>query len=692
VPLRTRPPVPVSSPEYVRLLDGTLSDLDAWIPHAGQSLLTFWDSSHSQFIRETFRRDPGEAPVGKTSTNRSLSSLIDLLRYLAEERRTDQIALERRAESTVAAVYGNYLSKLLVNLDLIRPSDVNGKNMFTDAHLVLAASAASAWADRTEQSWDHHATPLPSFEERHQIRAAIREIVDENVGVLVTQLGGRVHRLDVPHDFITLHAVRAVDTYRATSEGHAGSWPDALTQRVERDVLAQIGFYSAGIWSQFDPGELAFSAVLLDRLAGARSEPLTRRATEIVGAVQTADGSWPTSRVISYGGRRLLHVASSEVALALVMMLLNQQSRGTSSAAELIFPILARSFGLVQATFVTVDSVRGWANDRTRWADLAESWATAIVLAFLVRYRDAVIACRQDAVLTRYDVAFPARAPALAGWADLDPLIATPETVTSSGLRLSDPTDDGNLAQMLIDAFIAPVTTSPGTRPSRSSLVVPGPPGTRKTTMVWGIAEGLNWPIVTLSPPDFLADGLDGFEKHAAAIFKDLMRLRRVVILFDEMEDFFKKRDENDSGSSAGSRTLGAFITAGMLPRLQALRRQNWALFVLCTNADLSQLDPAALREGRFDYQIRLNNPTLKAQQRYIRSLPTLGSPALEALDEALTVYAGTREAADHQVTWAVLDDIAKKALAESQDGPSLLSDLAKRIQQVGPPPLPGTG
>jgi SpoVK/Ycf46/Vps4 family AAA+-type ATPase len=174
-------------------------------------------------------------------------------------------------------------------------------------------------------------------------------------------------------------------------------------------------------------------------------------------------------------------------------------------------------------------------------------------------------------------------------------------------------------------------------------------------------------------------------------VFADLMRLRRAVVFFDECEDFFKKRDDQELSTPLGSRTLGAFITAGMLPRLQALRNGGWIVFVLATNVSLSQLDPAVIRPGRFDFQVDMRNPALSAQLRYLPSVLDQETPAYRAVHEALETFAATPHDSHSEVTWAVLDDIAAKFAGTTPKVPTILTALVERIQLQGPPPLPGT-
>jgi hypothetical protein len=679
--------------DFIGTLDLRLFELDSWIPRAGADLLTFWDAQRRDFIRETLVVAGETQPaLGRTATNRALASLVDFLRYLAEEKMSDS-ALAGEVRDRVGALVGSYVAKASADPASVRSTDASGFNMFKDAHLVLALSVASTWLERTASTDGGNGSSAGDI--RAAINSLLSSIVTENAVALDGARGARVHLSDTIHDFVTFYSVRAIDAYRIWADEEPSAWPPELSNRVERDLVAQIGYHSAGSWSQFDPGELAFQAALLDRLVGSASSHLTSRAIDLVAASQTNDGGWPSSRVISFSGRHLLHVASVEVALALATMLLNQQHRDASSANEKILPILDKTFDLIRTTRVTVDAdvdtgtATGWANDRTRWSQLAESWATAIVLAFLIRYRDVVLECRQGRVLARYEVRRDATGirPA-ATWADLIPVIDRPRLVDATELNISDPSDDGRLATALVEFFVNPVVSSVAARPLHASLVVPGPPGTRKTSLVKRLAGALGWPLVTMSPPTFLADGLDGFERHAAAVFRDLMRLRRAVVFFDECEDFFRKRDDQEAYAPAGSRTLGAFITAGMLPRLQALRDGGWVIFVLATNISLDQLDPAVVRPGRFDFQVTMANPTLKAQRRYLKTKFESGSAAYPVVDRALATFAATHDARS-EVTWAAIDDIAAKFTDTAPQVEDVLTALVERVQLKGPPVLP---
>jgi hypothetical protein len=564
----------------------------------------------------------------------------------------------------------------------VRESTQNGTNMFTDSHVVMAVAMVVSAARLGE--WDG-ALPLNGPVLGPVTRAASR-VWDEISSNLAQWRGGRIHPDDENHDFVTFHAIRAGDAFGFV-QSQPPAWDDDLTTRVRNSVLLQLGGHTAGITSQFDPAELAFSVALLQRFGAPDHQPMTQRALQVISDEQAADGAWPTSRLVSYGNSYLLFPASFEVALTMAEILIRQLDRGDQSGVELLLDILGKAFRLVVDTFMSVGGRSGWSNDRVRSPGRLESWSTAIVLSFLVRYREALMQVRQAQVLAKYEVALPSQSSF--EWPDLAPFLGVQSRSDLRALdSVSDPTDEGNLREALTEQFVTPVRRSPVQRPQAVSLLLPGPPGTRKTSLVRRLAQALGWPLLTLTPPDFFgAGGLELFEATAAGVFRDLMRLRRVVVLFDECEDFFRKRDP---AISSGDRTMGAFITAGMLPRLQRLHERGWIIFVLATNALLSELDPAVVRPGRFDFQQEMWNPPLRAQRRYVE--PRVRDPdRLRLLDEALVDWAGrsqSRSPEDHEVTFVVLDKLVEHANSEESIDADTLKLRVAELTRSGPPPL----
>jgi hypothetical protein len=139
------------------------------------------------------------------------------------------------------------------------------------------------------------------------------------------------------------------------------------------------------------------------------------------------------------------------------------------------------------------------------------------------------------------------------------------------------------------------------------SLVLHGPAGTGKTTLVEALAKSSGVPMIEVTPSDLVVKGEAEVESRARAVFESLTLLTRVVILFDEFDPVLWRR-EPEKGPPAN---VFGFLTPGMLPKLKDLRKEakkRSTVFVLCTNL-IGCLDPAAVRKGRFDEKIGIYPP-----------------------------------------------------------------------------------
>ena len=166
------------------------------------------------------------------------------------------------------------------------------------------------------------------------------------------------------------------------------------------------------------------------------------------------------------------------------------------------------------------------------------------------------------------------------------------------------------------------------------SAILFGPPGTAKTTVVAAIAKRLGWGFVTVDTSTFLRDGLTNVARRISDVFDQLMRLDKVVILFDEIEEFVL--DRSISSLTMESRLL----TTAMLTKLADLRGQRKAAFFIATNR-LSALDAAVTRPGRFDLQLFVGTPNLASRMARFKGkldaalLPVLPTTAVLGVAQA---------------------------------------------------------
>jgi ATPase family associated with various cellular activities (AAA) len=153
--------------------------------------------------------------------------------------------------------------------------------------------------------------------------------------------------------------------------------------------------------------------------------------------------------------------------------------------------------------------------------------------------------------------------------------------------------------------------------PERNSLVRSGiffgPPGTGKTTYARAIAEYLGWPLLTITPADFAAEGMLLIPTVARRIFDRLVELEDVVIFFDEMEELMHTRD--DGAGTFEQR----FLTTSFLPSLQDLRDNATCIYLVATNK-VQSLDPAARAPRRFDFQFQVRPPAFAEKLRMLAS------------------------------------------------------------------------
>lgn len=656
----------------------------------------------------------GEVTIGTTSAHRTIAALADACRVLTAEGRGNGTvdALTQALAETWAGYFAPPLKDCaavaaesgtaqadLAPLDVLRRSEANDLNDFTDAHLVLALSYAGT-------HWLPSADPAAAAAVAALLGQRLRERLLADAA-----MRGRVAESDPGHDFVTMWMARAADAPHASfGSGPPQSWPAGMAERVRDDLLKQLGWQSAGASGRFDPAELAFSLTLLQRLAPDEARPLSGQAIEVLKSTQTSDGAWPTSRLISPGGHRLLHVASYEVALAVAAWTELQATADESQdGIGAAYAMLARAFRLAESSLTQVTTAsegvevvrRGWSNDRTRGQGAVESWATALVVTFLVRYHDLLRQSLERRILRRYDVQAFSQPAVTAVWPDLPrtyrrPALPAAVTAVRDALdkRISDPSPAGTLADEITEFIIGPILSSQAERPEGAvSFLLPGPPGSRKTSLVRAMAQTLGWPLLTVSPPTFLMEGLDGLERRAADVFADLRRLRRVVIFFDECEELFRRRDPNVTGTPPATRTVGAFITAGMLPRLQAVHDEARCLFAVATNAAVEQLDEAVVRPGRFDLQIPLNYPNSAAQLRYLRRKLKITGANHEfdsRMANALTAHMETAGIAGRTgLPWSVLDAVATYWLSSERafdhQGDTELAQLLAASDQQAP-------
>jgi hypothetical protein len=620
----------------------TLDLVDRWLVRACESLLSTWDDRAGNFWRDSWKTDAdmAEAEVqeppsvgrgkGATSNNRSFQALVAAAYFFSENDGISRHSgvLRDRVKSAVRRMIVEYFC---LPLESLRSHGENGENPYADAQLLMSLSLAlspvtAATCDLTldvsvQQTLVAHHGKL--------ISVVANQLSDEGV---------KVHESARTHHFLTLHSIRALDAAMRTianldGDGLVGVRRDGLFEhaellnRVRDEIIQQLGLHLLPA-PGFDSSSLVSCCALLARFTGDADSPVIERGVTALVKDQSERGTWTSAGVLSFGRRRLVYIPSVELSLVLGNLVLLDLQESDLAIFQLALPALDASFRLVQSSYAKHRDASGWRNDRTRAGYEIESWTTAVVLQFLIVYRDVLRRARQEQILRKYRA--DRDAPTFASfWADLNWLIPehdrfeqlTVQRAHSDRIHafasLVDPTENNSIVEGIRREILEPTVGHVNERPvETASFLLYGPPGTRKTSLIVALAKALGWPLLTLSPPVFLKNGIEGFEAAADEIFEDLLHLRRTVVLFDECEEFFKWRP---ASTVIESRTVGAFITSGMLPRLQRLRENRWIVFAINSNSEAFELDDAVTRRGRLDKAARVGYPVLDAQLRYLR-------------------------------------------------------------------------
>ena len=373
------------------------------------------------------------------------------------------------------------------------------------------------------------------------------------------------------------------------------------------------------------------------------------------------DGAWPEGRLVTWhldpdtGGSMNLttHDVAATIAETFSILATSTAPRRPSAQAACA---LVEAMDYAQRSAISTERLNGnpagWSSTHAYGIHDIDVSATAAVLRLATNTRRVAERQRQADALGRFaDVWDPVN--------DFRP----PFLEWQRYREHNEPDRDNPILEYLNDTFVELAKRRiredprPWARTEAMSVILFGPPGTTKTTIVKAMADGLGWPLVTLSPGTFVEDGLDNVERRTSEVFAWLRDLNRAVVLFDECDELFRARNQGvrvlgnqqgggDQARSGGdqARSITAFLTASMLPKLQDLRDRGQIFFVIATNY-FDQIDSAVRRVGRIDALVGVGWPDETQRKRTIefeleralaRHETRLSGPVMTALVDQL--------------------------------------------------------
>jgi ATPase family associated with various cellular activities (AAA) len=408
-------------------------------------------------------------------------------------------------------------------------------------------------------------------------------------------------------------------------------WADILMNR-------HLAYATSGVMMQFDPGELAHAVRIVSAHGGMTRLDVVITSLLAVCAAQRSDGTWACQQPVYWTDTGFSAPTSSiETAWAVVSavneILPNAERFGASSeevSARLqpVYAALDRFFRWLSGTLQSIPTpaallntmsvksrdseppLYGWCSDRAPEPGRIHSWNTASAIEFLVAFRR----LQHERITLLLRARFLSHHPA-----ELTPLSEVEPTDLanlnqSSGQRpvisqLLELLREHKALELVEGPWLP--SGPPEAKIRFWSCLLYGPPGTSKTFLAKAVAAELGWPLISLSPSDFLAKGEQNIESCAQEIFTSLKAGSRLVYFFDEIDEMIRERRKGEQ-----RRSVFSFLTPSFLTKLQDFRdaaKKNEFIFILGTNY-FDRIDSAAKRSGRIDREFPIVYPDMESR------------------------------------------------------------------------------
>ena len=738
---RQSPQEPVkATPEELHELR---SIVEEWLKRARKAVWTF-KKTNGAFYRDSKTLDRSSL----TTTARCYMALASVERQLATTHQEDQEQWPERFSKYIESLemtVDDSKFKIPEPSASRKEIECDSLNNFEIAHLAdLEFARKFCTRFHTEVSETHLERPIIPKEKDTDYQNTLR--------FLTNKLERDTDSVEVPFDdssdssdssrhyFVTLHILRAIKIFSIDDTGPIRDIGNDIAEKARLFCIEQCFYFQREIKHKQDPARLVFASSLYCMYAHAVDRELMVAIVEAILGMQEPSGKWPASHPVVMGDKKgLWYIASAELALCLTWLYF--QPKLPDAARQLISIMLESHFrNWIIPTYTQIRKksegqtkqqvFRGWFDDSAIGQQKVVGWATAIVCNFLANYhmvlndhinRTVIASLELTEVAERYivDAAAPNRNTRwstdaatdneIICWPDLPPIAwskLTDTTIIAQRLQesWSDPEVDAALSGRMAFHVLLPIFSGPTFFPDPEMVagILDGPPGTRKTSLVREISRILQWPYIPVPALAIFEHGFDNMEARASTVFRRLNYLTQCVVFFDEFEEFFRDRKEANNGGkepsyaekngiSPHNRTIAAFTTSAMLPRLQALHDSGQSLIFLATN-HFKRIDDAIVRSGRFDFRETVDHPKLDrfdgSERSYFRA-PTRHTRRilkLESNGELRLLASVIKEALEAKSLKCLLRNLTENADVIPNDNStlripfSIVDEVAKKV------------
>ena len=535
------------------------------------------------------------------------------------------IAMLERLDEEQLAVKGPWRNNVLSKMRSSLSPDKHVPNILSVSHLGMLL-ARLAHACRTMPGGKDLLRP------HLQVTRVYKREVSRFLSARLRQ-GARWDNKDKEHPYLMY---RLADWAVTSSRGNTSGLKSML-RRAEAEFHRLSAAVSHGIAS---PAEYVDLALVWSVLALLPQDSVSNMALEAcarsIMQMLRKMGDWPIGHALSASSRSAV-IPSGEVSGAILNALMSSKRWNTfpceamSEALGCMTPYAERLMQSFSKHRLKTDgrTLSGWTDSRTvRDPTRLQGFTTASHLLFLARFAQGLREFLRAKVVQQLGGQLPSsiKGPPFEKITEVDHRVPLVDYIYSGFVRTVDPLAKAkNIRRFPVSCSARKKhceknLTTGGEKPSAKvdpcrlilpskkseniSFVLFGPPGTGKTTYVKAIAKALDWPLITITPGNFIQEGEGGIETAAQKIFGLLSKVDRVVVLLDECEELFRSR----GGRTRSARTLLDFLTASMLPKLADLHDRGQLILAVATNY-IHEMDLAAIRKGRIDRRIAVPPP-----------------------------------------------------------------------------------
>ncbi len=176
-----------------------------------------------------------------------------------------------------------------------------------------------------------------------------------------------------------------------------------------------------------------------------------------------------------------------------------------------------------------------------------------------------------------------------------------------------------------------------GIKPPKGILLY-GPPGTGKTLLAKAVAKESEANFILINGPSLLSKWVGESEKAVREIFRKARQTAPTILFFDEIDALVPRR------SSGSDSKTGERIVNQMLTEMDGLESLNDVVIIAATNRP-DILDPAFLRQGRFDRIILTPAPNQEGREKifeiYVHKMPVADEVNITQLAKDTDGYVG---------------------------------------------------